>query len=291
MKSKILIIITFMAGTLMFNSCLKDKLNTDWTSSLSGKMYATFVNPGLQSSTINNLPAPQIIRAFVNIATDALPTSDITVNIKIDADALTAYNTANSTSLVLCPNVTIAPVVIKAGTRNGYAYITLTGADQLDLKTAYAVPLTISSATGNVTVASNMKTTIIQVPVANKWEGSYSLSYYALRAGDNVLSGNIRNLAWKLSTNGAKSVIYFKTHLWGDGKSGIGGIGPWTITIDDSVTPNKISISDAANSAVVLNPAYPNRYDPETKTFYLSAYWGTGPTNRAATDTLVYTGK
>jgi len=291
MKNKILIVITFLAGTLLFNSCLKDKLNSDWTSSLSGKMYAEFVNYGVTSFTITNLPGPQQVKIFVNIATDAVPTTDITLTVAIDAAALTAYNTANGTSFVLCPNVTAPPIVIKAGTRNTYYYATLTGAETLSLTTAYAIPLTITAATGGVQIAANKKTTFVQVPVANKWEGSYDMSYYALRAGDPVLSGNVRHLAWKLATSGAKSVTYFKTHLWGDGKGGIGGIGPWQITIDESVVPNKISIFDAANAAVVLNPAYNNRYDPTTKTFYLSAYWGTGPTNRAATDTLVYTGK
>jgi hypothetical protein len=300
MKNKILIIITFLAGTLLFNSCLKDKVTSDWTSSLQGKMYAEIVKGGLvsdatyaaQSFTINNGSADQAISFFVNIATDQLPTADITVNFSVDAAALTAYNTSHGTNLVVCPTATIAPLVIKAGTRNGYAQITLKTANLLDLAKAYAIPISIASVSNtSVIIASNFKSEILQIPIANKWEGSYKMNYYALRAGDNVLSGSFRNLAWKLSTSGAKSVVYYKTHLWGDGKTVIGGIGPWNITIDDSVTPNKISITDAANAAVVLDPAYNNRYDPATKTFYISAYWGTGPTNRAATDTLVYTGK
>ncbi|MDP4239949.1 MAG: DUF1735 domain-containing protein [Bacteroidota bacterium] len=303
MKNKILIIITFLAGTMLFNSCLKDKLNTDWTSALKGKMYAEFVNYGLTSSTINNLPADQTVRAFVNIATDALPTSDITVTVTISQSALDAYNVTakqnwvaagNDAStyvpLVMCPNISVNPVVIKKGTRNGYAYITLKHADQLSLTTAYAIPLQITAVSNNVMIAANKQSTIIQVPVANKWEGSYDLSYYILRAGDNVLSGNVRHMAWKLGTSGAKSVTYWKTHLWGDGKSSVGGISAWQITIDDSTVPNKISVIDPQYPAVTMNTAYPNRYDPATKTFYLSVYWGTGPTNRAATDTLVYSG-
>jgi len=290
MKNKILIVISFLAGTLLFNSCLKDKLNTDWTSTLAGKQYAEFVNYGLQSSTINNGSADQVVRAFVNIATDAVPSTDITVTPTIDAAGLAAYNTANGTSYVACPNITVTPVVIKAGTRNGYAYITVKRADLLSLTTAYAIPLTITAVTNGVMIAANKQSTFIQVPVANKWEGTYSMNYYCLRAGDAVLSGNVRNMTWKLQTSGAKSVTYWKTHLWGDGKSGVAGIGPWKITIDDSVTPNAITVTDAANAVLTTLPSYPNRYDPATKTFYLSVYWGTGPTNRAATDTLKYTG-
>jgi hypothetical protein len=292
MKNKILIVITFLAGTLMFNSCLKDKLNSDWTSSLSGKMYAEFVNYGLTSFTINNLPAAQQVKIFVNIATDAVPTSDITLTVAVDAAALAAYNTANGTSLVLCPGITPTPITIKKGTRNTYYYISLSGADKLSLTTAYAIPLTITAATGGVMIAANKQTTIIQVPVANIYEGSYNLSYYVLRNVppiDAALSGNYRNMPWKLSTSGANSVTFWKTQLWGDGKTGISGIGPWMLTIN--TTTNALTVTDATNALVTVNPAYNNRYDPAKKTFYFQVSWGAGLNSRAATDTLVYSGK
>jgi hypothetical protein len=290
MKNKILIVISFLAGTFLFNSCLKDKLTEDWTSSLSGKMYAQIVNAGLQSSTISNGTADQTIRVLVNIATDALPTSDITVNLVIDAAALTAYNTAHSTSFVACPNTTVSSVTIKAGTRNGYAYITLKNANLLDLDKTYAVPVSIASVSNtNVVIASNFKTVICQVPIANQWEGTYTMKGYSLREGDSDLSGNFTGVTEKLGTSGAKSVTFSKINVWAD-KSVIGGIGYWKLTIDDSKTPMPVTITDDVNPAVKNMPGYNSRYDPETKTFYISAYWGTGPTNRAATDTLVYTG-
>jgi hypothetical protein len=298
MKNKILIVITFLAGTLLFNSCLKDKLNSDWTSSLSGKMYAEFVNYGLTSFTITNLPGTQQIKVFVNIATDAVPTSDITLTVAVDAAALAAYNTANGTSFVVCPGITAPPIVIKAGTRNTYYYALLTGGENLNMTLSYAIPLTITAATGGVIPAANKQTTIIQVPVANKWEGSYNMNSYVLRTApfDPLLSGNIKNVAWKLTTSGLKSVNYWKTHTWGDGKSAIGSMGPYKIVIDDSVIPNLITVTsppigDNAGSPSLKNrPGYPNRYDPTTKTFYIGVTWSTAGT-REVTDTLVYTGK
>jgi hypothetical protein len=131
------------------------------------------------------------------------------------------------------------------------------------------------------------------VAAANRWAGPYLLSSYVLRAGDPVLSGNIYDLPWELLTGGSNSVIYGAIHPWGDGVSTIGGIGPWTLTIDDSGGPDNpmpVVVTDAANPAVVNNPDYYCRYDPSTKTFYLSVYWGNGPAHRAATDTLVYNG-
>ena len=133
---------------------------------------------------------------------------------------------------------------------------------------------------------------ITGIDVSNRWAASYLLSGYVLRADDAVLSGSYHKVPWKLATVGAKSVIYFKTHLWADGSS-VGGIGPWVLTIDDSAGPNSpmpVKVTDALNAAVKNNPAYNSRYDPAKKTFYISVFWGAGPTSRAATDTLVYSG-
>jgi hypothetical protein len=290
MKNKILIIITFLAGTMLFNSCLKDKLNSDWTSSLSGKMYAEFVNYGLTSFTINNGSADQSVKIEMNIASDAVPTTDITLTVAIDPVALAAYNTANGTHFVVCPNLVVPSVLVKAGTQHFYIYTTVKSANLLALTTAYVIPLTITAANGGgVMIAANKQSTFIQVPVANKWEGSYNMSSFILRAGDPVLSGNFRNLVWKLGTSGANSVTYWKTHTWGDGKSTAGGIGPWKLTIDESVSPNLVTVTDAANATLMNRPGYISRYVPATKTFYIGITWSTAGT-REATDTLVYTG-
>jgi|GEM_PF-662426 len=132
-----------------------------------------------------------------------------------------------------------------------------------------------------------------KVDVANRWAATYLLSSYVLRAGDPVLTGHFSNMPWKLITYGAKAVQYDKIHPWGDGVSTIGGIGQWILTIDDSGGPDNpmpVTVSDPDNAAVVNDPAYNCRYEPSTKTFFISVYWGAGPTSRAATDTLVYSG-
>lgn len=137
-------------------------------------------------------------------------------------------------------------------------------------------------------VVSNLAT---RIDVANLWAGKYLMSGWVLRDGDPDLTGYYKDLEWKLLTNGAKGVKFEKIHLWGDGVSTIGGIGKWIFTIDDSAGPNNpmpVTVTDPDNPAVKNNPAYNSRYEPSTKTFYISVYWGTGPTNRAATDTLVF---
>ena len=130
-----------------------------------------------------------------------------------------------------------------------------------------------------------------RIDVANLWAGKYLMSGWVLREGDPVRTGYYKDLEWKLLTNGAKGVKFEKIHLWGDGVETIGGIGKWVFTIDDSAGPNNpmpVTVTDPDNPAVKNDPAYNSRYEPSTKTFYISVYWGTGPTNRAATDTLVF---
>jgi hypothetical protein len=134
---------------------------------------------------------------------------------------------------------------------------------------------------------------LTKIDVSNRWAASYLMSGYALREGDPVLTGYFSDIPWKLATNSAKSVIFTKIQVWGDGTSTVGGIGPWVLTMDDSAGPDApmpVTVTDAANPAVKNNPDYSSRYEPSTKTFYISVYWGSGPTNRAAVDTLVYSG-
>jgi len=134
---------------------------------------------------------------------------------------------------------------------------------------------------------------LTKIDVSNRWAASYLMSGYALREGDPVLTGYFSDLPWKLATNSAKSVIFTKIQVWGDGVSQVGGIGPWVLTMDDSAGPDSpmpVTVTDAVNAAVKNNPEYNSRYEPSTKTFYISVFWGGGPTNRAAVDTLVYSG-
>jgi hypothetical protein len=300
MRNKIFMIISFLAAILLVSACLKDNVGEDWTASLKGKMYAQFPNNGAQSFTIAPSATDQVFKFLVNIATDALPTSDITLTLAVDQAAMADYtasvqaaDTSIHWSYELYPAFTILDptVTIKAGTRNAYIHVKVSRADTIRLTAKYMVPITISTATGGVIIAENMKTVLYSLPIANKWEGTYKMKGTILRAGDNVLSGYYKGRTYKLGTNGPNSVKLNKGMAWADSETDYaGGISLWVITISEATTPNPITVSDATNAAVTADPAYPNRYDPATKTFYMSVYWGTGPTNRATTDTLVYSG-
>jgi hypothetical protein len=299
MRNKIFMIISFLAAVIILSSCLKDKVGEDWTASLKGKMYAEFPANGEQVKVIQPVATDQIFKFLINVATDVPPTSDITMTLAVDPDAMNAFSDeiqAADTSIhwryQLYPQLTIVDqtVTIKAGTRNAYVHVKLSGANTLSLNDKFMAPITIQTATGGVVVSENKKTVLYKLPIANKWEGTYKARGTVLREGDPVLSGYYKNRTYKLGTSGANSVTFDKIFGWSDGNGTIGGIGYWTITISEATTPNTIALKDPDNAVVKLLSTYPNRYDPTTRTFYMSVYWGTGPTNRATTDTIVYSG-
>jgi hypothetical protein len=299
MKNKIYLTISFLAVVLLFSSCLKDDIGIDWTDSLKGKMYAEFPNNGANTFVIQPVSTPQIFKFLVNIATDELPSSNITLTFGFDQPAMEEYNdelqdadTSMHWRYRMFPGAVILDqtLVIEAGTRNAYVHVRLPQADTLNLNNKYMVPITITDVTAGVVIAENKKTVLFRLPLANKWEGTYKAKGWILREGDALLTGYYKNITVKLATLGPNSVVWESIHVWGDGASGVGGIGNWEITIDESTVPNKISLVDPTNATVVLNPAYPNRYEPTERTFYMSTYWAGGPTNRAITDTVVYYG-
>jgi|WetSurMetagenome_2_1015567.scaffolds.fasta_scaffold02043_7 hypothetical protein len=302
MRNKIFIIIYFLALVFTASSCLKDDIGEDWTSSLKGKMYAQFPNNNAQVRVIQPVATDQIVKFLVNIATDAVPTSDITVTMAFDPAAMAVFNAdmqAADTSIhwvyEMYPGATFVSntVTIKAGTRNVYAYVSLPSADTLNLNRKFMIPISITEASGGVIVAENMKTIFYKLPIANKWEGTYKMKGWIVRDPYPDYTGWYKNRTMKLATNGPNSVQMMTGLLWAGSTgstSGVGGIGKWIITISEGSVPNPITLVDPDNAAVKLLASYPNRYDPATRTFYINVYWGGGVGIRQTIDTIVYSG-
>jgi hypothetical protein len=112
---------------------------------------------------------------------------------------------------------------------------------------------------------------------------------FIMRPGDTGgLEGYFKDHIKTMSTSGATAVTMSPNQLWANG-GGVGGIGAWTITVDESGTPPyKITVTDPVAVNWKMDPDYPNRYDPATKTFYFKVNWGaaTNPYIRGCTDTL-----
>jgi hypothetical protein len=177
MKRNIIQFIVFAAFTFILSSCLKDNIGEDWTSSLKGKMYATFQFAGTWTNTITPIAAPQTVSILVNIATDQPPTTAITVTVAVDQALLDSKNAADTSQhYQLYPSITIVnpQITIPAGTRVGYVTVNLTNADTLSLSTHWVLPVSITAATGGgVVIAANRKSIFFTLPIANIYEGMY----------------------------------------------------------------------------------------------------------------------
>lgn len=282
---------------LAFTSCLKHDvyiMNTKQTPNV-----VMLANSGTPISSANNsiysgyfadlgvlkLGDTTGFNVNVEYAGSGTPSSDISVNLAIDTAKLRVYNTQNNSSYVL-PTSDIYTIpssaTLKAGTKMVQARVVIKSTSTYNYNVNYALPITVSSS--NQAVSSNAGTAIYSFAARNSYDGYYSIKGYILRAGDNVLSGNYTGYNVNMSTSGAYSIKYEK-HVWATGSS-VAGIDGLTLTVDP--TTNKVKVSSVSNPAVTNLTTYDNRYDPTTKTFYVSYYWGTGPTNRAATDTLTY---
>lgn len=197
MKNKILIISTFLTGLFILNSCLKDKADF-WKDKVSGKMYATVFSPGFHSNSVQPVPDDVTFSFMVNIATDEVPKTDVTLNLAFDdaaildyASLLKAKATANHDTLkngtlnwknyipfpsavLLTPSVTIP-----AGTRTGTASFKVARADTVQLAGNYMLAVSITSVTPTtVSVTKNMSTYLLALPIANQYEGVYTNDGY-----------------------------------------------------------------------------------------------------------------
>jgi len=192
MKNKINVILILLAGMFILNSCLKDDEHDYWKDSVDGKMYATIAKPGFQSQSLLPIPDEVPVKFLVNIATDKLPTRDITLTLDFDNLAISAYDSTLKAAAIANGDTTatgeliwkdykpwpsvqlITPTItIPAGSRNAYAEIRVARADTVKLTGNYMTALTITDADG-VPIAANMKTVLWAFPLANEYEGDYS---------------------------------------------------------------------------------------------------------------------
>lgn len=191
MKNKIFITLTFLASVFILSSCLKDNQGEDWTASLKGKMYAEIWNAGFTTMALQPVPDTVEFKFLVNIATDALPTQDITLTFGIDTNVMKEFNTLKGTNYKLYPYINIVDkqLVIKAGTRNAYAHVQVWHADTLNACDNFMAPVAIKTATGGVVVADplNQGARLMGLPISNPWAGDYHCVGYRLHPSLGVL--------------------------------------------------------------------------------------------------------
>jgi len=241
------------------------------------------------STSLTQSDTPSTYSFYVNYAASSTKATDIKVTLGVNPAVIDNYNAAHADNqpLVIMPAsaYTMPTIVtIPAGQRRVEVPITAVS-KLLDPNFSYGIPVTITDASGEV-ISKNFASLVIRVSVKNQYDGKYSYKGYIFREGDLVLSGFFKGLTSNLETNGANG-LNFPNPVWSNG-TGVGGIGGLTINVDPAT--NKVTMKSKDNATLGNTPGYDNRYDPATKTFYLSFKWGVSPSSRLTTDTLTYTG-
>lgn len=264
MRNKILMIVSILASVLFLNSCLKDNVGMDWTKDLKGKMYAEVWKGGFAALGMQPVPDPVVFKFLVNIATDALPTSDITLTIGVNDDARVRYNAANKKAYLLYPYIEVLDptVVIKAGTRNAYVHVKVWNANLLNACDNYMAPISILTASGGVIVsdAINNGSKLMALPISNPYAATYHVTGHFIHptAGTRIIDEDK-----SLTTVDCKTVTTSIGDLGGEGLN-------ITINADNSVT---ISGQLSDTQPLIQDATKPNVYDPVAKTITLNYYY------------------
>jgi hypothetical protein len=306
MKNKITLIVTFLTAIFTLGSCLKDDVGEYWADDVAGKMYATVVKATLQQLALQPVAGDVNYEFMVNIATDAVPTEDITLTFKIDPAAVTTYNTDFKKAYKPFPNVEILTktIVIPKGTRNAMAKAKVWGAQTLNACDNFIAAISIESAKTasgvDIPVAGNMKTYLLALPIANPYAGNYEVVVgYRIRPGnptEQVTAGSIQ----AFNTLDCKTVQ----------KNGFGNYTAFDIKIE--VTTETVVVGGTTCNKVIATPIDPstgesvggmwpawtgdatqkpadltiNYYNPVTKTFVLNCYYTSSAGNRIMYEVL-----
>ncbi|MCX6321498.1 MAG: DUF1735 domain-containing protein [Bacteroidia bacterium] len=307
MRKKILIIVSFLSAVLVFNACLKDDVGMDWTSSLEGKMYAEVWNGGKATLALQPVATPVTFKFLVNIASDKLPTENITLTLAVNDSARARYNRLNKTSFKLYPYIEVLTptVVIEKGTRNAYAYVKVWNAQLLNACDNFMAPVSIVSATGGVIPADPVSTgsRLMTLPISNPYAGDYHTVGYRIRPGNatepvnatqtvstvdckTVIKSGFGNYPYdikiEITTNTivVGGVTCYKCNLRViDPATGVplaGGEGMFTTWSGDPLTPP----APPANNTEI------NYYNPVTKIFVLNCYYVSSAGNRIMYEVL-----
>lgn len=281
--------------------CLKDKgfdNNEYGIKNPDGSPPAVAFANGKESKTpfgINAVSTSQTVELVLNYTGAEPPATDITVTIVRDSSIVKDYNTKNGTSTVVAPASSVivpATVVIPAGQRFVTFKITIPNASVFNPALEYGLGIRITSASPNVAIASNLKQLFVALNIKNAYDGKYV---------DNgtfnhpSYANPYQNIPIQLRTTGPNSVVMYcplfdelckPFNVGGGTINRFGSLAP-VFTVDP--VTKKVTVEDYFGGFMNVDPAYDNRYDPATKTFYVKYGYRANRT-RDWTDTLIYKG-
>ncbi|HEV7333194.1 MAG TPA: DUF1735 domain-containing protein [Flavisolibacter sp.] len=239
----------------------------------------------------------------------------VTINLRLDTAAITAYNTANHTSYERLPDslFTLAgsgvtktgdltyQIALQPGEFAKDFTIALNGT-KWDLAHVYSAPFVITDA-GGLTLSSDKDQINTFISIKNAYDGAYSLKFAFYHPTASSDYGTATEPV-ELHTSGPNSVKvymprfggFYHPILSGGAITAFGAQEP-ELTIDP--VTNKVTVQNSYAGAVTfysMASGYDSRYDPATKTFYLKFGYNyangsfDAANTREWTDTLTYVG-
>lgn len=319
MKNKITVILTLLAGLFIMNSCLEDDADY-WSADVAGKMYATVFSPGFHSNSVQPIPDVVEFSFMVNIATDELPKTDVTLNLAFDNAAIIAYDTvlrraavANNDTLdngeldwknyKPFPSAVLIDqsVTIPAGARTGTVRFSVARADTVQLAGNYMLAISITSVTPTtVNLTSNMSTYLLALPIANEYEGTYSADGYfkhptaassrALDKDKDLLTVNKNTVEMGLADLADPATgQYYVRLVVEDATMVVGGktVNKVTVVNVNPAAPLVLAQLDIADDLLTFDAGITfNYYDPSAKKFVLRYHYNNGAAWREIMEVL-----
>ncbi|MBD1363644.1 DUF1735 domain-containing protein [Mucilaginibacter sp. ZT4R22] len=266
-----------LAAVVSFSSCLKDKNFVDFAA-VGVTVELPLAPSGIQAQSFEISSTPATFQIAVNVASPKPLSTPLDVTIAVDQAALTAYNTANSTSYELLPAAayTLSGTKLTVPANQRLVYLTVTvKSSVIDPSKAYVLPISLVDASGQ-TINANYHTLLTIVGVKNKYDGVYKATGKFVRVG---LDERTINQNKSLSTVNGNTV-----------QSSVADLGsPLNLTVN---ADNSVTVTFAGSSLTTLPAEYTqdgvNTYDPTTKTFTLHYQYRSGA--RTTEEKLVYVG-
>lgn len=301
---KKLAVLMFAAITFAGTGCLKDKGFEDHKYGINdpddsprGVGFPLGANAS-NSRAVEISTTEQTFDVVVNLLSGVAAEQDVHVHITSNPGLISTYNSsltpAGSVQAVSSSLFNFsADVTIPKGQRFATFQVKVPNTTSLNPNITYGIGLTIDKVDGGYTLPQNLKNLLFVISVKNKYDGKYAEKGYF----NHPSYANPFTLSVQLWTTGPNSVVlYYPPFDEFDRPFNVGGgsinrfadIAP-VFTIDP--VTNKVTVVNyfSAGSALTVDPAYNNRYDPATKTIY-AKYGYNAARTRDWTDTLTYTG-
>ena len=271
MKKHILSGLTAVSLLVTTSGCLQDTGYTDIINAVGAQPIVSIFGSGSGSKVLGidlkTVPTPTELFS-VNLGSPAVLTSDVTATVAVDPTLLTG------TGLELLPTDTYTipttQVTIKAGQRD-VPFVVNFNSSKIDLKKSYALPLTITAASGAI-IASNLKSVVYAIKVNNIYAGTY-------------LSTGVFNhpTAGPRDINRTKTLSTIDATTSETEFADLGAAATMQLRIN---ADNTVTLTPGGTASAATIQTGVNKYDPATKTFTLSYQYAGAGGNRVITETI-----